>query len=211
MRRERVVLLLGLTTIAVILALVLSRSPAESSHRVASGNAVLARTYHPAMVCQGHESIPRGTSVVIPEIGGFTGPRITTSIRAGAREVAKGSRNAGWSGSVVRIPVSPVRNSFKDATICFSFTPEHEGVKLGGNSTPSRQGAVLDGESLPGRIQIEYLHPGIHPWISRLSATVSHIGLGRVLGGSWIAVFVLIVMLTVVAITSRMLFKEPLG
>jgi 4-amino-4-deoxy-L-arabinose transferase-like glycosyltransferase len=111
--------------------------------------------------------------------------------------LVSGQRGSGWSGGAVTIAVRPPRRAIADATLCVSFALHDEAIIVQGNATSPALAAHTGSRALGGRMWVEYLRPGNISWASLAPTIVRHMGLGRSQPGAWVAVLVLVLVLTV--------------
>jgi hypothetical protein len=164
-------------------------------------------TFAPDTVCQSEELVPQGTTVIRLSLLSLLGPRITLQATAGSQIITTGVRSAGWTGTIVSIPVAPVTRTYAHATVCFTLAKRQQLVNYRGAET-TRSPAVSNGtQVLPGRIRIEYLRPGKETWLSLALPTARRIGL-TVGGGSGIALVLFALVLTMAGLSSWLVVRE---
>jgi hypothetical protein len=209
MRAARVALGAGLLLIVLALGLVLSGSPAAVlGSSGAPPEEALASVRSPVRLCQGGESLPRGTSAIVVWLGAALGPSVVVDAVSGGRLVAHGEAGAGWTGKDTTIPVRTVARTIEHVTLCFKFAPTNEAVIPGGRHAPRATPTTLNGKAQPWRMTIEYLGDGRRSWWSRGSSIAYHMGLGRLPSGAWAPVVAIVLALALVGATSALLVKE---
>ncbi|HXP37622.1 MAG TPA: hypothetical protein VN817_07635 [Solirubrobacteraceae bacterium] len=157
----------------------------------AGSEKVIGAAVKPVHLCEGNESIPRGTTAVVLWLGAFTGPRVELRIVADGTVISRGARSPGWSGRNVRISLDrPIPRSLL-ARVCFGLALRDETVSLYGD--PARRSpaaAHLTGE----RLRIEYLRPARYTWLSRFGSIASGLSLGRIPSGRWAPIVTILLM-----------------
>jgi hypothetical protein len=205
----RVALAIGLTLVASAVALVLSSSPV----RIAATNgvpvrAVVASTHGPARVCQRSEALPAGTSGLRLSLGTALGPSVTIEAIAAGHVLTGGTRDAGWAGGDVTVPVAPVRHAATDVTICVALGHSREVLSvLGQRNRRARRAPSTTGRPR-WRMRIEYLATGKGSWWSQILPVARRIGLGRAPSGTWIVLVLAALMAAVTALASRLCVRE---
>jgi len=82
-------------------------------------------------------------------------------------------------------------------------------VEVGGaGAGPATAARTLAGDRLPGRFTIEYMRPASASWWSSIETVARRLGLGHAPSGTWLAVFLLLAMGTVVATASWLAVRE---
>jgi hypothetical protein len=206
--RTSIVLVAGLVLIAAIVGVTLARSPST----LAGTNSIRAEnsigiTEVATRVCQAGETLPAGTSAVRLSLVAIIGARVSIRALADGKLITHGSRGAGWTGSVVTVPVRPLARSFSHVTVCFSLSDLNGEVEVSGQHTGPVAVSAL-GQRLHGRFRVEYVRAGHSSWASRISSVATHIGLGRAASGAWVAFFILTLALGVVALSSWGIVRE---
>jgi hypothetical protein len=164
-------------------------------------------TFAPDTVCQGEETLPKGTTVLRMTLLSLLGPGIKVRAMAGGQVVTSGEKSSGWTGTVVAVPVRPVARTYKPVTICFTLAKRQQLVNYRGANT-TRSPAVSNGtQVLPGRIRIEYLKPGKESWLSLALPTARRIGLS-VGGGGGIVLVLFVLVLTTAGLSSWLVVRE---
>jgi hypothetical protein len=212
MRGVRIALGAGLTLLAVAIALTLAHSPlsvAASSRPAGAEEEQLSSTRHATGYCQAHETLPHGTSAIRVSLGASIGPRVRVAVLdAHGHALTGGAQEAGWTGSVVTVPVGPLRESAAGVTVCVSFQLAHETVSLLGARTAAASAARQDGRPLKGRMWIEYLRPGPRTWASLAPRILRDMGFARPLGGEGVAVLALTLLAAVAALACGAVLVE---
>jgi hypothetical protein len=208
--RTRVVLVAGLILTAVGIGAVLLRSPpvlAGDNGVVTENNLAAAETA--GGVCQSREMLPHGTTAVRLTLTAITGPRVSVKALWHSRVVTRGSRPAGWSGSAVTIPVSPLRNTLAPIRLCIYLSDLNGEVEFHGEHTSHLLAArTYGGSRFPGRIRVEYIRAGHTSWLSLVPSMARRIGLGRAPAGTWVALLAAILSLAVAGLTSFAVIRE---
>jgi hypothetical protein len=160
-------------------------------------------------ICQGDETLPRGTRFVRSSIEAYTGSRLEVQALQGSRVITSGELGAGWGGRGVAIPVSAVDRTFSGVTVCFSSRSIDEPLAIYGVPA-GRQPEASSSESAPvgGRMRIAYLGSGHSSWLSLVPSIARHMGLGHAWSGTWVAPFVVMLMLAATALAARVILKE---
>jgi hypothetical protein len=211
MRRVKLALMLGLTGVAIALALTLAHAPmtvARTNKPPGQPEQPTASTQQGATYCQPDELLPRGTSALRIWLDAAYGPRVTVAVLANGRRVIGGVRGSAWVGGSVTVPVAPLSRTLAGVTVCVSFRLRDETVLVQG-SPASITHAVREGyRALGGNMWIEYLRPGTSSWASLISSTARRMGLGRAAAGIWVVLLALALLAAVVILTSRLLLRE---
>ncbi len=198
----RVALAAGLLLLAITIAATLSRPPLV----VAGTNSVPAETViAPAndySACQSNEVLPAETTAMRLSVSANIGPSVNVTALSGSRIITFGTREAGWGGEVVTVPVQRVSGTIPNARVCFGFGATLE--KSGPVGT--YRAAYTNGE--PARTRIEYLRPGHSSWWSLAATVARRMGLGRSPGGTWVALVALALMATVVVLVAWLILRQ---
>jgi hypothetical protein len=207
--RIKIVLATGLALIAIAVFVVLLHSPATV---VATNGipprALIASTNADAGLCQAGETLPAGTSAIRLQIVATTGPRVSVDIFEGGRVFTKGTLGPGWFGSVVTVPLPPLRRSLRHATVCFQLSSLSGQVAVYGSQTNRASAATVNGRPLSGRVRIVYLAPARESWWSMAGAVIEHMGLGRAASGTWIVLPIVALAAAAIAVGSSILLRE---
>ncbi len=130
------------------------------------------------------------------------GPRVEVAALSGSRVVAEGAQGAGWTGSVVTIPISPVPRSSSVVTVCTRLGSVLEPITLTGG-VPRQAPA-----GTPGELKIEYLRPGRHSWLAQALPIARRLGLDRDPGGPWISLAPILMMIAATILTSWLVLRQ---
>jgi hypothetical protein len=180
----------GLATIAIALALVLSRSPVVVlATNSIPDKTIVAATKGGVSTCQGGESLPGGTTAVRLWMTGNVKPTVRLEILEGQEAILTGKQTGGWLGKVVTVPIARVPRTIHDVTLCVTIDRAVEEVDLLG--APVSHPA--SGESR-GKVRVEYLRSASASWWSRVTAVARALGLSRTLTGSLVFLIPLLAM-----------------
>jgi hypothetical protein len=211
MHSVKITLALGLAIIAAAIGMVLSESPP----RVLATNSVSAREtlaispVSSVAACQANERLPRGTTAIRLSLSVFTGPRVTVKVLSGTQVVTAGEHGSAWGGQDVTVPVKTASHTISPVKICFTTVPLHEEMVVRGSRTAEASAARTSrGRALAGRVKIDYLGGGHSSWLSLASTVARHMGLGRAWSGTWVVLVVAMLVLAIVAVTSRLILRE---
>jgi hypothetical protein len=187
-RDARAVIVAGLVLMVAAGAWTLSRSPPRVVLTSAAGEAEVGSTTGDAAACQAGEVLPRGVSAIRLQMGAAFGPRVRVQVYSGTRILTEGSRAADWTASSVTVHVKPSNRTVRNVKLCYEIGPNSEPIHLYGVQTAAQDAAVAPtGQRLPGRVTAEYLAPGAGSWWTRILAVSRHMGIGRAISGTWIA------------------------
>jgi hypothetical protein len=211
MRRSVVVALAaGLAVIGLVTAAVLAHSPLTiaATNSVSRQNYIELEEKGKLSTCQPAGTIPRGTSAIQIGIEGLHfSPGVTVKILTGSRVLAEGQRIAGGpSIPTVTVPVKPLARAISQARICTTVGPAVEPIRFYG--APKHSSAAQANPLQEAELHMAYLRPGSKSWWSFAPSVVKHLGLGHAPSGKWVAFLVLILMLTAIAIASRLILEE---
>jgi hypothetical protein len=208
MRREALALAIGLAVIALAVSVTLTASPAVVIASNVSQRYVLGYTESGLTLCQGGETLPRDTTAIRVALESLAGPRVTLTVFAGRRVIARGQHGSGWTGRVVTFPLHPRAGATSGVVLCIAFARQNETVNVIGKLTPPSQAARnAAGSPLPGRVRIEYLRPG-RSWWSLAPSVARRLGLGRAASGTWNALLALALVAAIVVCASRLALHE---
>jgi predicted membrane protein DUF2142 len=206
----------GLVAIALALVLTLSNSPltfASSNGITPAG--VVAATRGGIQGCQTREALPAGTTAVRLWVVVNIGPEVRIAVTSGSRLITSGSREAGWTGAVVTVPLHPLRRAVSNVRVCFKFGAATEKIGLVGNHTSRREGGLLTAGRRANRVaevfrkvRIEYLRPSHGSWWGRAHSITKRMGLGRAPSGSWVALIPIALMSLAATIASLLILRE---
>jgi Predicted membrane protein (DUF2142) len=193
-------LVLGLAAIALGIALTLSGAPLS----VVGSNAIAPDaeigSFNP---CQVHQTVPGGTTAVRLWIKANIGPSVHITVLSGARVLARGTREAGWTGGIATVPIERVARTATDARVCVVLGPTEEAVTpLGGAPPDPAPGEVGD------EMRVEYLAPSGSSWWSLAGAVKQHIGLGRAPSGALVALIPLALMALAAILTAWTILRR---
>jgi hypothetical protein len=201
MTRARATLLASLALMLLVGALVLARTPLRVVRVGGSSVESLGTTTGSAAVCQQGEALPANVSAIRLGLEASFGPKVLLQAYSGSRAIATGSRGAGWTGSTVTVPVDPLKHAAAPVKICFQVPANSGHLQLYGAPASTSKAAVEgDGQALSGRVSVEYLAPGGGSWWSRAQSVARHMGLGRALEGTWVALLAALLALAASAV-----------
>ncbi len=210
MGRAKATLAVGLTLLAVALALTLTRSPvsvARTNVPPDTAEEPIAGTQRSASYCQDGEELPRGVSAIRVWLSAATGPRVRLAASSGGRRLTSGERGSGWSGGSVTVPVKPLARAVSHVRLCVSFALHDETVVVQGSGAPGAVGLQDGGQRLPARMWVEYLRPDDRSWASLISSILRHMGFGHAEPGRWSAFAALALLASALALASSAAFK----
>ncbi len=226
MRRVKVTLIAGLTVVAIVVAIVLSRSPPVVTRSGAPlpTSFVFGRTSVRSRICQAGEVLPRGATAVRVWLEAVIGPHVEVQALSGGRIVARGTRGPGWTAGSVTVPIHPMPRTATPATVCVNVATAREPIGLQGVRTAARvaatdrQGPLAHADKgrspdyhegpLPGRVVIESLRPGNASWWSLARTVARRMELGHAGSGPWIPVLAFALMAGVAGLASWLVFRE---
>jgi hypothetical protein len=190
----RIALLAGFALLALALGIVLTSDPLVAARSsVVSDSTEVVNTAEPIRICQGGELIPAGTAAVrIVMSIASVGPRLGVQVLAGGRVLSEGSKDAGWRGEGVTVPIERVHREQAHATVCLSTGRHGEILSVYGQGESGARSAVSAGHRLSAKVKLEYLRPSGHSWLSALVPIARRLGLGRASAGTWIALAILL-------------------
>jgi hypothetical protein len=199
----------SLTLVAALGAVTLTRSPPRVLRASTRGEDVIGSSSGGVAACQAGETLPGGVSAIRLWLEAEFGPPVSVKAYSGARVLTEGRRGAGWTASAVTVPVKPLTRTTGNATLCFDAPKNSERLQLYGVRTIPKLAAVAPGEqSLAGRMTIEYLAPGRGSWLSRALTVARHLGTGRAVSGTWLALLLAVVMAVVTAVVVGLAWRE---
>ncbi len=192
----QIALAAGLASIAVAIALSLSHSPL-----VAVGSNSIQPQAEAGVIdsCQSGETLPSGTTAARLWMRADIGPSVRVVALSGSRVVTQGSREAGWTGEVVTVPLSRVQRTVANARVCFSLGATAETIVLEGG--PSNRGAGI-------AMRIEYLRPGPSSWWSLAHSVARRLGIARAPAGGWVFLIPLVAMALAAALVARTILAQ---
>lgn len=188
MRSAKLALALSLVLMLAVGALTLTRAPLRIVRVSTKSEEILGTTTSSPTTCQPGEVLPSGVSAVRLGIEASFGPKMLLRAYSGSRILAQGARAANWTGTTVTFPIKPLPRTASDVKLCFYIGANNEFLRIYGAPTGAREAATgAGGEPLPGKLKIEYLAPSQGSWWSRVETVARHIGVGRALSGTWLA------------------------
>jgi hypothetical protein len=199
----------GTALLAFVCALTLTRAPSRvlrtGTPKVTRGPATTGDT----RVCQSGEVLPAGASAVRLSVMAYLGSRVRVKLLAGGRVLADGQRGPDWTGTSVTVPVTPRSRTASNVKLCVRFGPTSETLFLSGAPASGRSAARWEnGRSLGGRVGVEYLGSAGGSWWSRILTVARHVGLGRAIGGTWIALVIAVLIASVGFLAVRVVLRE---
>jgi hypothetical protein len=221
-RNVTVTLAAGLTLIAIVTAVALTRAPPRvvGVNGPAADTRLGVTTADPT-ICQANETLPRGVSAIRLAIVAFFGANAHVTAYDGSRVLTEGGRGPDWTGASVTVPVNPVNSAVSGVTLCLALGPNSEPLLVTGRTTPAQDAAVVlrghtptpairanAAEALNGRISVEYLAAGDRLWWSRALSVARDLGLGHFVSGTWIALLVAALMAAVGLLAMRLALRE---
>jgi hypothetical protein len=210
-RGIRLALLAGFVFVAGAVAIALSRSPTiVTATNGVNASVTLVATTNGTEACQARETLPRETSALRLSLTARVGPRVTAAVLSPeGRMLTTGTHGSAWTTESVTVPVEPLAHTVSDATICLTIAPSRTAVDLTGAPTPPSIAARLaDGRLLRGRIGVEYLRQDDQRWWSTAVPIARRMGLGRAAAGTWVAPFVIALMLALTSLVARLASRE---
>jgi hypothetical protein len=210
MSRVKAALAGGLVLTAVAIALTLLHSPATiaSTNEAGGERESLATVEHGTRICQRDEYVPRGTTAIQPKLGANTGPRMRVEVQSDGQVLTSGQRGSGWTGRIVTIPVTLLKHSVSDATVCVSFAMHDETISIYGSPATGDAEALEGKHTLGEKMWINYLGTAERSWASQLGSIAEHMELGRTSSGAWIVLLVLVLAAGVVALSCTLVLRE---
>lgn len=208
-RVVKVTLVVGVAILTAVCAFVLTRSPPRVVRAGPKPSRLITALSGDGEACQTREVMPAGVTAVRLSIGAYVGARIHVAVYSGSRILTEGSRNPDWTGTSVTVPVTPLRESASNVSVCFDISPNNESLFLLGRQTAASEGLSLpDGETVPGHLDIEYLGPGQGSWWTRLLPVARRMGLGRAFSGTWIVLLIAAMVAAVGVLAARLVLRE---
>jgi hypothetical protein len=207
MRRPQIALVVGLALIAAAIAIVLSSSPIAVIGTNSIAEEATENVNGDIGGCQYVGQVPRGTSAIRIPLAANSGPQVNIQVLAGSHRVSEGERAAGWGADeTITVPINALAHTIDNARICTTLGSTIESVGLRGMpaSTTSLHNHGLAGVAL----RMEYLQPGPQSWGSLLPSISRTLGFGHAIGGSWIILLLLAIMISLVALTSYLALGE---
>jgi Predicted membrane protein (DUF2142) len=199
-RKVKVTLAVGVVLVLAASALTSTRSPARvvrvGTATDTANKSALTLVTNRAEICQGNEVLPAGVSAIRVSLGAYVGSRVRIDASSGSHVLTTGSRGPDWTGGSVTVPVTPLRHTVSHVTLCVELGPNSEPIYVLGAVTPARDmarvhnGEFQAGQPLGGRVGIEYLAAGHSSWWSGALSVARHMGIGRVLSGTWVVLLI---------------------
>jgi hypothetical protein len=210
MRRVKIVLLAGLSLVAVAIVVTLLQSPLSvaSTNGIANNQTAIGSSIHAARYCQANERVPHGTSAIRISLSAAAGPSVSVVAYAHGQPITSGARGPIWIGDSVTVPVKPMSRTRTGVTVCVSFRVHDETVLALGSTTARDIAAYAGAHKLSGRMRVEYLHPGARSWAVLAPEIARHMGLGRAPGGTWIVVLPILLLAGAAALASRLVLRD---
>jgi hypothetical protein len=201
-KRTWIALLAGLALVAIAVSIALSSSAVvvvgTNGTRLRQS---LGSTVNGVTACQAGETLPRNTSAVRLSLFASVGSAVAVHVLSGGRVLTSGEHGPAWTGGSVTVPIRGLPLTVSDVTTCFTIRRSRTSVSLYGGPTPRSQAARLpEGALLPGRLRVEYLRQSESDWWSMVLPIARRMGLGRAMAGTWVAPFVILLMLVVTAL-----------
>jgi len=208
-RQVKLTLGIGVVLLGGVVAVTLTRTPPRVLRVGSRAETLFTRIDGGAEICQPDEVLPAGSTAVRLQLPAFFGAPVSVRAFSGSREITHGARNPDWTGSSVTIPVTPLRQTITSVRLCFKIGPNSEPLDVVGQKTPRAQMAVLDNRSaIGGRLSVEDIGSGSGSWWTRVLAVARHIGLGRALTGTWIALLIAALMAAVGLLALRLTLRD---
>jgi hypothetical protein len=209
MRSVMIVLAVGLASIAVAIAIVLSHSPLV----VAGSNSISTNQYielekGDLSTCQPSGAIPKGTSAIRIGVEGIgMSPAVSVRILTGSRVFREGKQVAGKGATPnVTVHVKSLAHALAGAQICTTVQPTGESLRFYGK--PTGPASHSPNPLQNAELKMEYLRPGARSWWSLASSVTYHMGLGHAPSGALSVILALALMLAVVVLAMRLTLKE---
>lgn len=199
----------SLLAIAVAIGLTLARSPqVVVARNMLVPHKTLTATDTDAEACQAGEVLPRSTAAIRLGLTTNIGSRVRVTVMSGIHTIDSGSQAPGWRGASVTVPLRPLRQTYAPVRVCFALSDLNASVGMLGLETDRREAARSHGRALPGRVRIEYLRSGERSWWSMIDEVAWRLGLGRAASGTWNALLLVALTLTLVALSSWLVTRE---
>jgi hypothetical protein len=207
MRSVKITLAVAIALMIVAIGVVLSRAPliATGANSVGTASPV-AFTRGNTSSCQ-TGTLPQGTSGIRVSLASGVGPWVRITVFSGSQIITRGERAGGWGlAENVLVPVRAVSRTIPDARICTAVGRVVEPMPVLG--APIRPGTPHQLSFKDIKLRLEYLRPGPKSWLALASSITHHMGLGHAASGSWLAFFVLAVMVAIVVLAARLTLEE---
>jgi hypothetical protein len=205
----------GLTAVAVILALVLLHGDQRRSGSDLTPNGAFVAALRAGQhACQDGELLPADTAAVRLTIGtyGLPGPPVQITFTGPHGEsLTQGGLAAGWRQGVVDIPVRHVSNASAGVRVCLRNSGP-QSIALAGDLPDPGYRMEVGGSSVEGRLRYDYMRPGRESWLALLPTIVYRSTLGKAdLVRHWAWAAALVLMLFAVALAVRTILRDELG
>ena len=205
----RAALALGLTLVAIGVAVVMSGSPV----RIVGTSSAAMRTRIGFLqgrsgACQDGEALPKGTTAIRVALEAVVGPRVSVTALSGGRVLARGAHGSGWTGADVTVPVGYLARPATNAIVCVAVGQSREVIAMIGQRSGAPSAATSAGGPLAGRMRIEYLGAGDRSWWSMVLPVARRIGLGRAPGGTWVVLLQALLMAAITTLASWLCLRE---
>lgn len=208
MRRVAVAFGGGLVVIVAVLAITLSHAPITVAGTNSAKPTPLGPVTQKGGSCQLHETLPGGTSAIRLRIFASAGPRVQVNILSARHVITRGERGSGWTGGAVTVPLTPLRSTKANVSICWVlFLNGVESADLVGEKTLFASAAGQPPVQA-ARLVVEYLKPGPSSWWSILPQVARRMGLGHAPSGTWVVFLILALMGSVLLVCSRLVLRE---
>ncbi len=210
-RGVAVTLAAGLLSIAVAVAIVLSRSPARviATNSIPTGNNYVELEERGKLsTCQPAGTIPAGTSAIQLGVEGlYFSPAVSAKLLSAGHVIATGSHAPGGPSTPnVTVPVGRIDRSVQGARLCMTVGPALEPIRFYGE--PRHVTQPVANPLQEATLQLAYVGGGSPSWWSLLSSIANNIGLGRAPSGGGVVFLLLVLMLAAIAAAVRLALQE---
>lgn len=195
-RDVKVTLGVGIALIVAAGVLTLTHSPPRVVRVGVQTRGTSALVTGDVEVCQANEVLPAGVSAIRLSLATYFGSTVRVRASSGSLVLTEGRRGPDWTGRSVTVPVTPLNHTASHVKLCFDVGPNSELVGFAGTPTftpetaVARTGGTSAGRPINGRVGVEYLAAGQGSWWSRMLPVARHMGIGRALGGTWVALLI---------------------
>lgn len=207
-RSASAVLAVGLAAIVAVVVVELGRSPLTTAGSSSvSTNEYLEVEKGNLSTCQPAGLIPQGTTAIRVGVEGRSlSPAVSVKVLASSRVVREGRQVAGAGATPnVTVPIARLSRPLQGARICTTVQPTGEALRFYGKP----QGSAGSGRGLRNAVlHMEYMRPGAKSWWSLGSSIIHRMGLGHAPGGGSSFALALLLMLSVVATASWLVWKD---
>jgi hypothetical protein len=207
-RKAAVTFGVSLALLAILAAVTLAHAPPRVLREGTKQKAPFAIEHGDVNVCQGGEALPSGVSAIRLSVWAFFGTPVHVRVYSGPRLLTEGGKGAGWTGSTVTVPITPLHRSVSPVTVCARLGPNNELIYLLGAPARPPSSALVGGRPTEGRMGIEYLAAGQGSWWSRIVQVSRHMGLGHALTGTWVVLLIFALMAAVGGLAIRLGVEE---